>query len=210
MLNKTCNDFIDELGSNAPVPGGGSCAALVAALGAALGTMVGELTTGKKTYACYQEEITSLLEKTRSLTEEMKQSVQKDIDAFYPLSEVYRMPSSTEEEKAARETALQLRLYDAAEAPLELCEQCCRAMKLFDRLAVVGSRLAVSDVGCGVSLCAAALKSAKLNVLINLKSMKDPEQKAGLQARLDKAAEEGLALAEKIYRNVEEGLCQQN
>ena len=51
MTLESCRRFVEVLASDAPAPGGGGAAALVAALGTALGNMVGSLTVGKKKYA---------------------------------------------------------------------------------------------------------------------------------------------------------------
>ncbi len=206
MLNKTCDLFISELGSNAPVPGGGSAAALVGAVGIALGTMVGELTTGKKTYAQYEEEIQQLIGRSRVITEKMKEAVQKDIDSFKPLSDVYRMPNSTEEDKAARREAMQKALVPAAEAPLELTELCVEALEVLDRYSEIGSRLAVSDAATGSVMCLAALKSARLNVIVNTKMMEDEKLRSEFDSRADAAMEKGTAISRITYERVENKL----
>jgi formiminotetrahydrofolate cyclodeaminase len=203
MLSKSCNLFLDELGSNAPVPGGGSASALVGAIGTALGTMVGELTTGKKTYAQYEDEIQQLLAESRSLTEVMKESVQKDMEAFKPLSVAYKMPNSTDEEKEAKNKAVQESLEAAASAPLELAENCVKALKLLDRYSEIGSRLAVSDAGTGALMCLAALKGARLNVLTNTRMMEDGSLREKLDTRLSTAVSEGERIARTTYARAE-------
>lgn len=203
MLNKTCDLFISELGSNAPVPGGGSAAALVGAVGIALGTMVGELTTGKKTYAAYEEEIQQLIGRSCVITDKMKAAVQKDIDSFKPLSDVYRMPNSSDEEKAVRREAMQKALTPAAEAPLELAELCVEALEVLDRYSEIGSRLAVSDAATGSVMCLAALKSARLNVLVNTRMMEDTELRLKFEARADDAMSRGTEISRVTYERVE-------
>lgn len=203
MLNMTCIDFVDQLGSNAPTPGGGSASALVGAVGIALGTMVGELTTGKKTYSQHEPELAELIPAAKALTEEMKAAVNKDVTAFEPLAQAYKMPNGTEEEIAARQTAIQDGIVAAAEAPLELAELCVRALRVMERFSIIGSRLAISDAGTGAAMLQAALMGARLNVLINLKSMKDEETKAEMSRRLEDATAYGSALAKEIYDRVE-------
>lgn len=206
MLNKTCDSFISELGSSAPVPGGGSAAALVGAVGISLGTMVGELTTGKKTYAEHEEEIQQLIIRSREITEKMKVAVKKDMEAFEPLARVYRMPNSTEEEKVLRNTAMQKALLPAAEAPLELTELCLEALQLLDRYSEIGSRLAVSDAATGSVMCLAALKSARLNVIVNTKMMTDEKLRIELDTRADEAMVKGSAVSDATYKRVENKL----
>ncbi len=204
MLEMKCSDFIDKLGSNEPVPGGGSASALVGALGTALGTMVGELTTGKKTYAMHEEELSRIIPASRSLTEKMKAAVNKDVTAFEPLAAAYRMPNVTDEDKKLRQAAIAAGVIDAAAAPLELAELCVEALQILDRFSRIGSRLAISDAGTGAAFCEAALKGARLNVLINLKSIKDENIKQEFSERLEKATAECSELAADIYSRVEE------
>lgn len=204
MLNYNCHEFIDKLGSSEPVPGGGSTSALVGALGMALGTMVGELTVGKKAYAAYEEELAQLIPASKAMTERLCAAVNRDVTAFEPLARAYKMPNSTEEEKAARKAAVQDGLEEAALAPLELAELCLEALKMLDRFSQIGSRLAVSDAGTGAAFCGAAVRGARLNVLINQKSMEDEDLRASLSMRLERVTEESNKLEEQIYARVEE------
>ncbi len=204
MINKTCREFIDILGSNASVPGGGGASALVGAVGAALGTMVGELTTGKKKYAKYQDEIEALIAKSRELTDKLAALVQADADVFMPLSQAYKMPKDTPEEQKAKNEALQAALDDAIEVPMQIALVCVDALKVLDRYSVVGSVLAVSDAGTGAAMCLAAIRGARLNVLINIKSLDDKQKKNSYWDMIQKVTEEGTALAEDIYSRVEQ------
>ena len=204
MLNLTCKEFIDKLGSREAIPGGGSTSALVGALGMALGTMLGELTTGKKTFAAYENELAELIPASRELTGRLCDAVNRDVTAFEPLAEAYRMPDSDEEEIAARRAAIQGGIAEAALAPLELADLCLEALRLLDRYSQIGSRLAISDAGTGAALCGAALRGARLNVLINLKSMEDEDLREKMDQRLEAVTAEGLKLENTIYSRVEE------
>jgi methenyltetrahydrofolate cyclohydrolase len=203
MLEKSCNVFIEELSSKAPVPGGGGASAYVAALGMALGSMVGNLTLGKKKYAHVEEDIKVLLEKSEDVITNLKALVHKDAEVFYPLSQAYGLPKDTEEQKAAKEEALQKALIQATLVPLEIARYCLKAIDLHEEYAQKGTAIAISDVGVGVVFCKAALQGAKLNVLINTKIMKDQELKNKIEAELKEIEERGLAKADKIYSDVE-------
>ncbi len=206
MLEKKTSEFISELGSRAPVPGGGSASALVGAIGIALGTMVGELTIGKKNYEQYEAEISNLIYRSKELTEEFKQAVQDDITAFEPLAAAFKMPQSSPEEKKARDEAVQNGLVAAADAPLKLAEICVKALRVLDSYSLVGNKLAISDAGTGAALCEAALKGAKLNVLVNVNMMKDPEMKKSYMNQIDALVDTGLHLAEITYGRVEKDI----
>lgn len=203
MLEKSCNDFIQELSSKAPVPGGGGASAYVAALGMALGSMVGNLTLGKKKYQDVEEDIKVLLAKSEDVINDLKDLVAKDAEVFYPLSQAYGLPKNTEEEKAAKEAALQHALIDATMVPLEIAKHCLKAIELHEEYAKKGTSIAISDVGVGVVFCKAALQGAKLNVLINTKIMKDAELKNKIESELQEIESKGLAKADEIFQHVE-------
>ena len=203
MLNRSCTEFIEELSSKSPVPGGGGASAYVGALGMALGSMVGNLTLGKKKYKDVEEEIRELLIRSEMIIEALKELVQKDAEVFHPLSQAYGMPQETEEEKVAKETVLQNALIAASEVPLTIASYCLEAIELHEEYAKKGTLIAISDVGVGVIFCKAALQGAKLNVLINTKIMKDQELKNNMESRLMEIERIGLEKADKIYQYVE-------
>jgi formiminotetrahydrofolate cyclodeaminase len=203
MLTNTCLEFIDQLASKEPVPGGGGASAFVGSLGIALGSMVGNLTVGKKKYADVEEDMSRLLKDSRKLTHRFNSLVLRDAEVFKPLADAYGMPTGTEEEKALKEKVLQAALIDAATVPLEIAESSVEALYLLEEYAWKGSRLVVSDAGVGATFCKAALLGAKLNVLINLKLMKNEALKIALNERLETALNVGIPLADKIYNYVE-------
>lgn len=204
MLNKSCNDFIRELSSKSPVPGGGGASAYIGALGMALGSMVGNLTLGKKKYADVQDDILVLLNKSQETIDCLKLLVKRDAEVFLPLSQAYGLPQNSEEEKVVKEAELQRALYDATMVPLEIASQCLSAIELHEEYVKKGTRIAISDVGVGVAFCKAALQGAKLNVLINTKIMKDKELKDSIENQLWEIEEVGTAKADKVFQQVEE------
>lgn len=203
MLEKSCNEFLDMLSSKDPVPGGGGACAYVGALGIALGCMVGSLTVGKKKYEDVQEEIKELIIKSEKLKENLKELVNKDAEAFYPLSKAYGLPKNTEEERAKKDEVLQAALKDASNVPLEIARCCGKAIDLLEEYAEKGTRIAISDVGVGVSFAKSALLGAKLNVLINTRLMKDKELRESIEGELDSLVRKYCEKADKIYSYVE-------
>ena len=196
------NAFLEVLSSSEPVPGGGGASAYAAAIGMSLGSMVANLTTGKKKYAAYEEEIQQILPQAAALVQELAEFMDKDAQAFEPLSKAYGLPKNTEEEIAARNQIMEAALVEASKAPLALMEKIMQAMEILERLAEIGSRIAISDVGVGVQMCKAALNGASLNVFINTKLMKNREIAESMNASADALLEKGNALAEEIYSNV--------
>ena len=202
MAEQNMQEFIKVLSSKAAVPGGGGACAYVAAAGMALGAMVANLTTGKKKYAQYQEEIEELLSKTEQLSKELMTYMDKDAESFEPLSKAYGLPKDTKEQQKYKDVVMEKALKEAILTPVALMEKILEALKILERLSVVGSRLAISDVGAGVQLCKAALNGASLNVFINTKLMKDTETAEELNTRTDALLIEGNELADRIYEEV--------
>lgn len=199
----TLNDFLSELASDSPTPGGGSVAALGGALAAALTSMVANLTIGKKKYADVQEDVEAVLAKTEGLRLELTELMEEDAAAFDKVMVAMKLPKETDEEKAARTEALQAALVDAAMVPLAVMEKCVDVIALAKVAAEKGNKNAVSDAGVAALMGRAGAHAAKLNVMINLGWINAEEhggfvEKAGsaiedLAARADRSADEVLA-----------------
>ena len=197
-----CNEFVEVLGSKAPVPGGGGASALVGAVGTALGNMVGALTVGKKKYADVEEEMKELMAKATTLQDELLHLIERDAEVFEPLSKAYGMPRETEEEKAEKARVMEIVLKDACSVPMEIMEKCCEAIDLIVEFAAKGSALAISDAGVGAAFCKAALQGASLNVYINTKSMANREYAEELNKKADAMLEKYCKLADETFDSV--------
>ena len=202
MAESTIYQFINELSSDAPIPGGGGASGLVAACGMALGNMVLSLTTGKKKFEQYQDEIDDLIEKGNNLTDALLRGMDADAAAFIPLTMAYRMPKDTEEEQAKRDAVMEEALVTASEAPLHMMAKIMEAMHLIHRIAEIGSRMAISDAGVGIQCCMAAMHGASLNVFINTKSMKNREVAEDMNRRADALIKEAELVGNRTYELV--------
>lgn len=202
MLEKKTVEFINELSSAAPVPGGGGACATVGALAAALGMMVANLTVGKKKYAEVEEEIISLREQLLELQKELIELCDEDARVFEPLSKAYGLPKNTEEEKAYKEKVMEKVLYEASIVPIRIMESVRKSMDLLKILGEKGSLIAISDVGVAAFFAQAALEGASLNVFINTKSMKTAENVAELEKKADMMIAEGKIIKEEICSEV--------
>lgn len=198
MLEKPATQFLSELSSNAPVPGGGGASAAVGAFAAALGMMVTNLTIGKKKYADYEEEVKAVRDRLEGLRDQLIDLVDGDAVAFEPLSKAYSIPKDNPE----RDTIMENALYEASVVPMSIMETVLAAAKELEILVEKGSKLAVSDVGVGILFAQAAIEGASLNVYINTKSMKDRDRAAALDAKADAIIAEGAALKARIYSGV--------
>ena len=202
MADMEMKEFLKVLSSSAPVPGGGGASGYAAAIGMSLGSMVANLTTGKKKYAEYEEEIQQILVQAEKIAGELAAFMDKDAEAFEPLSKAYGLQRNTEEEIKVRHQIMEEALVKASEAPIALMEKIMEAMQVLERLAVIGSRIAISDVGVGIQMCKAALNGASLNVYINTKLMKKREIAERMNAKTDALLDKGNALADAVYAEV--------
>lgn len=206
FYKNTCEEFVDMTFSNAPAPGGGSVAALAASLGAALGGMVCSLTTGKKKYAQYEEDIQRMMAQLKALTKEFFNIMDEDVENFLPLSKAYGLPTTTDEEKAFKAAELDRCLKLAVQAPVKLLKTSYESLPLFEELTEKGSKLALSDVGCGVALIRSAISCAWLNIEINVNMIKDQEFTETLKKECTFMLGSGLAKCDEIYDRVDKAL----
>ena len=185
--------FLDLLASDAPVPGGGSAAALAGSMAAALAAMVARLTVGREKYAPSEAAMQSVLREGEDLRRALFWQVAADAASYDGFMQAAKLPKRTTEEKAARAAAMESAGKRAAEVPLESARLSLRAMELAAAAAAQGNRNAASDACVAALLGRAALRGACFNVRINLPTVKDEAWKAALVPeveRLEKAAAE--------------------
>ena len=195
-------DFLDKLSSKEPTPGGGGASALVAAIGCSLSSMVANLTTGKKKYAEYQEKIEEYLAILEKKNEILQQDIIKDAEAFAPLAAAYSLDKSTPGYDEIMEKAT----LDAATAPKEILEDIYSLVPIIEDLAVMGSRLAISDVAVAATCVRAALEGCVLNVYINTKSMKNREVAVSMNKEVKKMVEDGVSRMNAVYAKINSSL----
>ena len=206
LLEQKTTDFLEQLSSSAPIPGGGGASAAVGAFASALGLMVTNLTVGKKKYADVEEEILEIREKLEQKKQDLVRMVDEDAEAFEPLAKAYRMPKETEEEQAEKERVMEAALKNAAEAPLCIMKTIVDTMEMIRVLGEKGSRLVVSDAGVAILFAQAALEGASLNIFINTKMMKDQEEAERLNYLADQLIATGKELKETTYDAVLKGI----
>lgn len=202
LSEKPVQTFLDELASSAPAPGGGSAAALAAAIGAALVSMVANLTVGKSKYADVQDDIERILARSEELRHRCVALLEQDVEAYTKVSTAYKMPRDTEEQKQARSAAIQEALKGATSTPMQLAEACVEILGLCPESADKGNVMAVSDVGVGALMAEAALRAAALNVWINLGSIKDQDFVEREGRRLDSLLQGKADLKEAVFKDV--------
>ena len=202
MMEQKTTEFLEHLSSGAPVPGGGGASAAVGAFGAALGLMVANLTVGRKKYAAVEEEILAVRARLEGLRDALAALVDRDAQAFEPLSRAYGLPRNTEEEKRQRDEVMEEALEKASTVPLEIMETVLQSMDLLGILGEKGSALARSDAGVGILFAQAALEGASLNVFINTKMMKDRDKAEQLGEKARTMIRAGREKKERVYNLV--------
>ena len=175
LHNASVLDFIRDLGSSAPAPGGGSVAAINGATAAALIEMVANLTIGNAKYEAVHEEMKSIQEAMCQVKEEFVYYINKDSAAFMELMGAFKLPKETEEEKTFRKTEIQRTTKQAALVPYEIGKLAYTLLSLAETVIVKGNANAITDGMIAVINAKAAVKSAFLNVKINLGSIQDVE-----------------------------------
>lgn len=202
MLEKKATEFLEDLSSAAPFPGGGGAAALTGALAASLGLMVANLTVGKKKYAAVEAEMQNAIQVLISLRDELVRLTDEDAVGFEPLAKAYRLPKDTPEQRLHKEAVMEKALYDACVVPIKIMEKTLEVMNYLIFLGEKGSVMAVSDAGGAIVLAQAALEGAALNIFINTKSMKNRELAEELNRRAEKMISEGDKKKDALYGEV--------
>jgi formiminotetrahydrofolate cyclodeaminase len=167
-------------------------------MGAALASMVCRLTLDKDDYADVRQEIANLLEQTENLRQRFQQLMQEDIEAYGKLSEIFKMPRETKEEREARSHAIQEQLVQAALVPLEVAESAADLMQACLRISEIGNAKVLSDVATGSMLASSAGAGAAWMVRINLQSLKDLELVTTLGERLSNALDRITDISQQV------------
>ena len=206
IKDSSVEKFLDDLASSAPTPGGGSAAAIMGGMGAALVSMVCNLTIGKKNYAEVEEDMKALLAQAESLRGRLTDMVKHDVDAFDGLMAAYGLPKDTDDQKATRSQAIQDSLKAATDAPLACARACADVIAFSLTAAEKGNRNVVSDAGVAALAAQAALRSAALNVDINVPSIKDADFAASRRAEIDGLLAKWVAEADRVVEVVKSKL----
>ena len=197
-------EFINTLASKEPTPGGGGAAALVGTVAAALCSMVANLTSGKKKYEQYQEDIDRILAYLEEVIPEINGYIEKDAEAFAPLAEAYKIPKDDPKKAEIMEKALLV----AAVVPMELAGKLYDLIPVMEELEEKGSNMALSDVAVAAVCCKAAMEGAVMNVYINTKSLTNPLISGGLNKKAKKLVEDGGKRCQDIYDRIQKKLVE--
>ncbi len=201
MLETPVSLFLERAASKSPSPGGGSVAALAGAMGASMASMAANFTIGKKGYEQVREEAEAILKTSEKTRRKLSSLAELDISAYEKVAAACKLPDDE-----GKKTALRKALKAAMEIPLETALECASLMKVLPRLAGICNKNLITDVGVAGYLLDAGLKSAVLNVEINLSALKDGElsreKRSLLAGLLEEAAELLAEIKSKVEREV--------
>lgn len=202
MYHNTIEQFMEVLASKSPVPGGGGAAALGGSIAAALGSMVANLTIGKKSHENVESQLREVEKKLAAIRLEFLELINRDAQAFEPLSKAYRLPKITEEERCQRRKVMEEGLLEASRPPLELMKKTLELLDLLEVLEGIGSKLAISDIGVAVQYARSTLLSASMNVFINTKMMENRKRAVEMERIAEERMRVGVDQADRIFAKV--------
>ncbi len=167
-------EFLRRLGSATPTPGGGSASAVVGSIAISLTKMVANLTVNKKGYESVQERMGEIIRESDVIMSDFLKLEKEDEDAFNLISQSWKLPRATEEEKQARKRKINEATLIAIRPPLKIASRAIRTIELATYVMQNGNRNAISDALCSAEFAYSAFKGSISNVNINLKSL--PEE----------------------------------
>lgn len=202
LVEMKVNEFIAELASDSPAPGGGSVSAVSGALAGGLLAMVCRLTIGKKGYEEVQSEMEAALSKAEALHQKLTKLVDDDTNAFNEVMAAFKMPKETDEEKEARKAAIQEAYKKAADIPFAIAKTCLEVLTLAESIVNKANTNAISDIGVAALAAHTGLEGAVMNVKINLPSIKDEAYVNSRKSEIEEFLKQGNASKEKVYQAV--------
>lgn len=199
LIDHKVTEYLEKAAAGTAVPGGGSVAALNAALAAGLTEMVANLTVGKKGYEAVEEEMIALAEKASQLRKKLTAAIDQDADAYTEVMAAYRLPRATDEETAVRKQKIQDAIKHAALVPLEVARDALAVIELSGQAIRKGNKNAASDGAVAAMNARTAALAAIYNVKINLSSIDD-------DSFVDKLAYEVKELETQVGKKENEAL----
>ena len=206
FMEMTIKEFLNELASDSPAPGGGSVSALAGSLGAALVSMVARLSTGRKGTPELEEQIEQNLQVTLQLQRDLQADVDRDTEAYNRVVAAFRLPKKTDEQKKARSRAIQEGLQGATRMPLQVAQRSLEVLRLAQWALEKGNPNTWSDAAVAALMAQSGIEGALANVAINLDGIKDDQFKEQMKAQAAEIRREAQLLRDKIGDPLAESL----
>jgi formiminotetrahydrofolate cyclodeaminase len=191
-------DFVAEVASRDPTPGGGAAAAHAASLGAALGEMIAHLTEGREKFKDVEAEVQDVLSELRPLRARLARTAAEDAASFERVMEARRLPVGSEDERRERGNKIEEALKGAATVPLEVAGLAVQVLELLETLSEIGNPNALSDAATGAQLILASVTGARYNVLVNTADIEDEEFASEHRSRARDLLERAREIAARI------------
>ena len=202
LANLMITEYLERAAAGTAVPGGGSVAALNAALAAGLTEMVANLTIGKKGYEAVAEEMNDIAGKSTELREKLTAAIDRDAEAYSEVMAAFKLPKATDQERGLRKPAIQKAFKHAALVPLEVAKHAVKVIDLAGRAVDSGNKNAVTDGLVAAMNARTAALAALYNVKINLSSIEDDEFVKKLTREINDLEQQAKSKEQKILANV--------
>lgn len=202
LINLSIVDFLELTASDAPVPGGGSVAALSGALAASLATMVARLTLGRKKYADAEPLMVEAIERLAPAIERLTAAIDLDSAAYGAVMEAFRLPRDTDADRAARSAAIERATVEAARVPLDTARAVVDILPQIEVVAARGNVNAVTDAAVAALAADTAVTAATLNVRVNLPGIADKELAGAMAAECARLVEAAAATRRRVLEHV--------
>lgn len=203
-------EFVNEVDSKSPAPGGGSVSALASSLGVALSRMVGHLSVGKKKFKALDEDIQlnfkNVIDSFESIKEELVLLIDKDTEAFNLIMAAFKLPKETDLEKKQRSLKIEEGTLEAIKVPFQVATHSLNALQNLEYILQYGNKNTLSDLGVSALLLQAGLEGAILNVKINLPGISDESLRKEYTDQVSDMLNESLAIKEKVLKTIHEKL----
>lgn len=204
LIEMKVETYLEELASKSPAPGGGSVSAVSGAQGIGLAIMVMRLTLGKEKYADSQQLCEEKIAEASMLLEAFENAIDEDTQAYNKVSEAFRMPKSSDEEKAKRSLEIRKATLEATEVPFKIMKLAAKSILLLKEINGKVNNNAASDLGVAADTLWAAFRGAWLNVKINLPGLKDESKEKYFKEEANKLFEHTAETTSSIYCEIEE------
>jgi formiminotetrahydrofolate cyclodeaminase len=202
LANLTIKEYLEKTASNTAVPGGGSGAALSAAVAASLVEMVAILTIGKKGFEEVEAQMKDIVKQASESRQKLTEQIDRDSDAYNLVMVALKLPRETEEEKILRSEAIQKGLKQAALVPLEVAQDALVIIELARKVVAKGNKNAVTDGAVGAMMARTAAMGALFNVKINLSAIKDSDFVSKVSAQVMQLEEEIMIKEKEILARI--------
>ena len=202
LADLTIKAYLEKTASNTAVPGGGSGAALSAAVAASLVEMVANLTIGKKGFGDVAAQMKKIANRAFESRQKLTEKIDRDSDAYYQVMTAFKLPRETEEEKKLRSEAIQNGLKQAALVPLAVAQDAFKVIELARNVVAKGNKNAVTDGAVGAMMARTAAIGALFNVKINLSAIKDSDFVSEVSAQVTQLEKEIMIKEKEILARV--------